>query len=88
MARISDREEQFIRENKMLRAQIAKMRADPGDVPFAGCGDNSCITVDGPGGMGTNGGCQCDAVALRRAALWWRRLAQFRQATIQELVAK
>jgi hypothetical protein len=79
------REEQLERENKMLRAQIERMRADPGDVPFIGCGDHSCITVDGPGGMATNGGCRCDEITLRRAVMWWRRVAQFRQATIQEL---
>lgn len=83
--KVNPRVEQLERENKMLRAQIERMRADPGDVPFFGCGDNSCITVDGPGGMGTNGGCRCDETKLRRAMMWWRRVAQFRQATIQEL---
>lgn len=31
-----------------------------------GCGDHSCVIAK-PGGMGTNGGCRCERVHLRRA---------------------
>lgn len=36
------------------------------DVDLEGCGDHSCVVAK-PGGMGTNGGCRCERVHLRRA---------------------
>ena len=79
------RVEQLEREVAVLRATIKAMQADPGDIPFKGCGDHSCIACEGPGGMGTNGGCRCSYDRLRQAAIWWRRVAQFRQCTVQGL---
>ena len=83
MARI----EQLEREVRYYRDQLANIRRDPGDMPVTGCGDNSCILAR-PTGMATNGGCQCDPLALRQAVVYWRRLAEFRLATICELRAK
>lgn len=69
--------------NASLRAQIERMRKDPGDIPFTAC-DNSCV-VASPTGMATNGGCRCDERKLRRAVQYWRDVAQHRQALIQML---
>jgi hypothetical protein len=68
----------------MLRKQLDDLRKDPGDAPFTGCGDTSCV-VAMTTGMATNGGCRCDGVTLRNAIHYWRRVAQFRQETIREL---
>lgn len=68
----------------MLKRDIVRMTADPGDMPVTGCGDNSCV-VARPGGMATNGGCRCEAPVLRRALAYFKRLAIFRQETIREL---
>lgn len=70
----------------LLRKQIERMRQDPPDIPFAGCGDSSCITTDGLGGMHTNGGCRCDERALRRAVSYWRQVAVRRQVAIQDIL--
>ena len=83
MSRINTRVEQLELEVTMLRSQIARMQQAPGDIPFAAC-DNSCICAR-PTGMATNGGCRCDERKLRQAVSWWRRVADFRQVTIQEL---
>lgn len=64
------------------RKQIASMLADPGDFPFTGCGDNSCI-VARPSGMATNGGCRCDVHRLRSALNYWRRRSVFLEETIR-----
>lgn len=71
------------REIRMLREQIARMRQDPGDIPFSAC-DNSC-TVARPLGMQTNGGCRCDAFRLRSAVAYWRRVAEHRAETIRQM---
>lgn len=71
---------------KILRATIARMRQDPPDIPFAGCGDSSCITTQGLGGMHTNGGCRCSEQALRRAVIYWRDVAVRRQVAIQDML--
>jgi hypothetical protein len=52
-------------ENKSLRAQIARMRQNPGDIPFTACG-HSCVCASAEG-MATNGPCRCDERTLRRA---------------------
>lgn len=36
-------------------------------LPLEGCGDHGCVVAVKPGGMGTNGGCQCTERQLRRA---------------------
>lgn len=36
-------------------------------LPLDGCGDHGCVVRSNPGGMGTNGGCQCTERQLRRA---------------------
>lgn len=36
-------------------------------LPLEGCGDNGCVVNSNPGGMGTNGGCQCTERQLKRA---------------------
>ena len=69
---------------RMLQEQIASMRVAPGDSPLVSCCDHCCV-VAARTGMGTNGGCQCDERKLRRAVMWWRRVAEYRQVTIQEM---
>ena len=84
--RFSLREASLEQDCASLRRQLDSLRTDPGDMPQSiGCGDNSCVCATCVGGLATNGGCQCDARALRRAVMWWRRVAQFRAATISEL---
>lgn len=86
MARVNPQVEALERTVSLLRQQIARMRQDPPDIPFAGCGDSSCITTQGIGGMHTNGGCRCDDRALRRAVMYWRDVAIRRQVTIQDML--
>lgn len=83
MSRRNPDVERLERENAMLRASLRRAHEQPGDIPFAGCGDSSCITTPGRGGQHTNGGCRCDERALRRAVQYWRRVADQRQALIQ-----
>lgn len=83
VSRLNPRVEHLEREVAMLRREMEIMRKDPGDVPFGAC-DNSCVCATATG-MATNGGCHCDANKLRRAVMYWRRVAQFRQITIQDL---
>jgi hypothetical protein len=71
-------------QNKSLRDKISSLRIDPGEFPFHGCGDNSCVLIQ-PQGMGTNGGCRCDERALRRGVLWLRRKIEFQALSIQDL---
>lgn len=86
MARKSTpREDTLEREIRLLRNWIDAMKIDPGDMPLQGCGDGSCIVAKGPGGMHTNGGCRCDERRLRQAVMWWRRVAEFRLVTIDEM---
>ena len=85
MSKPNPQVEALTRECRILRDTIARMRADPGDIPFSGCGDSSCLTRSGNGGVCTNGGCHCNERELRRAVQWWRRVAVFRLATIEEL---
>lgn len=84
MPRHNYRVEQLERECDMLRKQIAARSIDPGDLPVAGCGDNSCV-VARPGGMATNGGCRCDDRTLRWALSYYKRLAAFREETVHDL---
>ncbi len=86
MARVNPQVEALERTVILLRQQIARMRQDPPDIPFAGCGDSSCVTTHGLGGMHTNGGCRCDANALRRAVVYWRDVAIRRQVAIQDML--
>lgn len=81
MARRNPQIEFLERENKFLREQFEKLFAEPGDIPFTPC-DNSCIVSSRRDGMMTNGGCRCDERRLRQAVQWWKRRAQFLQATI------
>ena len=83
MARVNPVTERLERENRMLRDQIERMRQEPPDVPFVGC-DHSCVVAP-VRGMGTNGGCRCDEVKLRRAVQWWKRRAEFLQITVQDM---
>jgi hypothetical protein len=85
MARTNPRVEQLEREVATLRKMLASSQADPGDMPCAGCGDNSCV-VRHPTGMATNGGCRCEARELRRAVMWHKRRATFLEETIKELM--
>ncbi len=87
MSRVNPQVEQLERMVRMLRADIERMRAEPGDSPLVGCGDSSCIIVT-PRGQHTNGGCRCDEQRLRRAVQWWRRVAEHRQVTIQDMVGE
>ena len=41
-----------------------------------GCGDHSCV-VEKPKGQGTNGGCRCSPIALRRKI--WEQEAEIKQ---------
>ncbi len=66
-----------------LRRQLAERQKDPGDLPFAGCGDSGCC-VARPGGMATNGGCRCERVELRGALHWWKRRATFLEETVRQ----
>lgn len=81
MARINPEVEHLRRMNEALRRVNERLIADPGDVPFVAC-DHSCVCAS-PVGMSTNGGCRCDERKLRQAVRYWRRRAQFLQATIQ-----
>lgn len=83
MARVNPVVELLQRENGFLRTQIQKMRENPGDIPFLAC-DHSCVCATATG-MATNGGCRCDEQKLRCAVQYWRRLAEFRQITIQSM---
>lgn len=74
--------ERLERENALLRNQINVSRQDPGDLPVAGCGDNSC-EVASSSGMATNGGCRCDDRVVRAALRYYKRLAAFRAETIR-----
>ncbi len=85
MARANPEAERLRRENDMLRARIARLTEEPADVPFAAC-DNSCV-VTRPRGMATNGGCRCDDRKLRQAVMYWRGVAEHRQASIQMLLS-
>lgn len=82
MARRNPELERLEREIAMLRASLRRAHEQPGDIPFAGCGDHSCDVAQ-PCGMGPNGGCRCDERMLRRAVRYWRQVADQRQATIQ-----
>jgi hypothetical protein len=77
--------EQLELQVKLLRGESARLRQPPGDMPFNGCGDNSCELGAPGGGMRTNGGCRCDERELRRALRWWRRRAEFLQVTVQDM---
>jgi hypothetical protein len=83
MARINPTVDRLERENAMLRASLARLRATPPDCPILGCCDHGCECVEHTG-MGTNGGCQCDERSLRRALRWWRGYVAFQRATIEE----
>ncbi len=83
MSRVNPQVEALEREVRILRDQIARMRAEPGDCPILAC-DNSCVCAT-PRGMATNGGCRCDERKLRLAVMWWRRRAEFLQTTIQDM---
>ena len=74
------------REVTILRGVIDRMKQDPPDIPFAGCGDSSCISTAGLGGMHTNGGCHCNERQLRWAVRYWRDVAVRRQAAIQAML--
>ena len=71
-------------EVENLRRLLADRLRDPGDLPVRGCGDNSCVVAK-PGGMGTNGGCCCEARELRHALSFWKRRAGFLEQSIREL---
>lgn len=86
MTRINPEVERLTRECAALRSTIARLTADPGDMPVRGCGDNSCVVAQ-PSGMATNGGCRCEPHTLRRALAYYKRLAAFREETIRELRA-
>lgn len=86
-ARVNPDVERLEAEVARLRRELDARRADPGDSPLTGCGDHGCLVVT-PRGMGTNGGCQCEARELRRAVQWWRRVAAFREETVRELRAR
>lgn len=75
------------RERDMLRRMLDERRREPGDLPVAGCGDSGCMVVSAysRGGQHTNGGCRCEAPVLRRAMLYWKRVAAFREELIREL---
>jgi len=83
-ARKNPEVERLERELAQLRQSEDARRKGPGDFPVLGCSDNSC-EVRAPGGMGTNGGCRCEARELRRALRWWRRKAEFLETTIREM---
>lgn len=70
-----------------LRAQLDERRRAPGDLPFVGCGDNSCVIVT-PSGMATNGGCRCEARELRFALQHFKRRIAFLEETVRELRVK
>lgn len=55
-------------EALMLRTWKAAIDSVRGTEPpeLVGCGDHSCC-IASPKGMGTNGGCRCEAFELRRA---------------------
>lgn len=84
MTRRNPEVDSLTRENDELRRQLAELRRDPGDLPVTGCGDTSCVVAT-PQGMATNGGCRCDPHTVRQALQYWRRLARFRERTIQEM---
>jgi hypothetical protein len=72
------------RENRALRNELARLKATPTDCPIPGCCDHACDCVMRTN-VGTNGGCQCDEQALRRALRWWRSYLSFQRATIDDL---
>jgi hypothetical protein len=76
-----------IRERDMLKRQLDDRRREPGDLPVTGCGDSGCMVVSASsrGGQHTNGGCRCEAFVLRRAMMYWKRVAAFREELIREL---
>lgn len=82
MPRINPQVELLQREVDILRKMLKERQTDPGDIPFIGCGDNSCL-VSQSQGMATNGGCRCELPKVRRAMLWWKRRAAFLEETIR-----
>jgi hypothetical protein len=83
MSRTNPRVEELEYQNKILREDLKRLRADPGDCPLLAC-DNSCVCAR-PTGMATNGGCRCDERKLQQAVQWWRRKALFLEETIREM---
>ncbi len=84
MTRKNPQVEALEREITLLRKLDEERRRDPGDLPFTGCGDNSCLLTQ-PRGMATNGGCRCSATEIRRALMWWKRRSRFLEETVREL---
>lgn len=84
MSRRNPEVERLKAQIEVLVKAIAERRSDPGDMPVAGCGDNSCV-VRTPEGVGTNGGCRCEERELRRAVMWWRRKGAFLEETIRAM---
>lgn len=84
MARSNPVIEGLQRTVRMLRDQIERMRRDQFDIPLLAC-DHSCVVATATG-MAPNGGCRCDEQKLRRAVMYWRAVAQQRQAIIQSHV--
>jgi len=74
------------RRLKVICDELAKLRANPPNMPFEAC-SASCILAKFGGGVSTNGGCRCieDKNMLRRAATYWRAYAIHCNAVIDEL---
>lgn len=70
------------REVSVLRADLARIRAEPSALPLSGCGDGACVVAT-PEGQHTNSRCRCTEWQLRAALEWWRRYAQFLGETIR-----
>lgn len=84
---MSAKTEALEREVSRLLQRNAELVRDPGDLPVAGCGDNSC-EVARPRGMATNGGCHCDPREVRRALRFYKRKLAFLEETIRILRAE
>ncbi len=68
----------------VVRSRVAKLQAGLGTVErpaIEGCGDTSCECV-APGGMSTNGGCNCSERTKRAALQQWRRYAMELEARV------
>lgn len=88
MARANPQVEILEREVRFWKGRLESIQKDPGDMPVEGCGDNSCLLTHDRGGMHTNGGCRCSERDVRRAMVYWRRLAEFRLTVIRDLRAE
>lgn len=66
-------EDRLAKRLAVVERDNARLReGPPADVGLVGCADHGCVVCP-PDGMGTNGGCRCPDVVLRRMIRWQAR---------------